>query len=299
MGEISKVFILDNIKSVRSRLKLLLSTKNFNVLEASTSHEFFNIFSKNKYNGDLIIIDIELKDEDGFKVIREIRDKNKTIPIIILTANNHRETFIKGIFHGATDYVLKPFDDLLLKDKIYKVLASSNNENEVATELIFNLPFFLHSEFLKSKKGKYSTSVMMTTLFKPVNLHSNEIESEYITLSNIVYDELKGIFWDTDIFTKYGSQSFIGVFPFASKLNIDMILTKINQRFKDLKENNNKLNDYFLANEFISYPEDIMFSEDVTNGNEIDAVILTLIDKTKEAIRLSKENLLKNKTIEK
>ena len=127
MEDVSKIFILDNVKSVRSRLQSLLNTKEFNIIEASNSSEFFNIFLQNRCDGNLIIIDIELRNEDGFEVIRKIRDKNKNIPIIILTANNNREIFIKGVFEGATDYILKPFEDLLIKEKIDKILSSYNN----------------------------------------------------------------------------------------------------------------------------------------------------------------------------
>jgi len=288
MKEISKVYILDNVKSVRSRLQLLLSSKEINVMEASNSTEFFNSFLQNNFKGNLIIMDIDLWDEDGFKVIEKIRDKNKNIPIIILTANNQREIFIKGIFKGATDYILKPFEDSLIKNKIDKVLNSYNNEKitEIGSKIIFNLPFFLQSEFIKSKKGKYSTSVMMTTLYKPVKLHSKEVEDDYLKLSENVFNKLKNIFWDTDIFTKYGSQSFIGIFPFAAKENVDTILNKVNECFIVLKKDNEMLKEYILCSVFITYPEEITQLKDVS---EVDHVILKLIDKTKETIRLSKE----------
>ena len=288
MKEISKVYILDNVKSVRSRLQLLLSSKEINVMEASNSTEFFNSFLQNNFKGNLIIMDIDLWDEDGFKVIEKIRDKNKNIPIIILTANNQREIFIKGIFEGATDYILKPFEDSLIKNKIDKVLNSYNNEKitEIGSKIIFNLPFFLQSEFIKSKKGKYSTSVMMTTLYKPVKLHSKEVEDDYLKLSENVFNKLKNIFWDTDIFTKYGSQSFIGIFPFAAKENVDTILNKVNECFIVLKKDNEMLKEYILCSVFITYPEEITQLKDVS---EVDHVILKLIDKTKETIRLSKE----------
>jgi len=288
MQEIYTVFILDNVKSIRSRLQLLFNTKDFNIIEASNPNEFFNIFSHHKYNGNLIIMDIDLREEDGFKVIREIRDKNKNIPIIILTANNHRDTFIKGILQGVTDYILKPFDDLIIKDKINKVLNYYHDENEIESKIIFNLPLFLQSEFIKSKKGKYSTSLMMSTLYKPTRIYSSEIGKEYLKLSTIVYDKLKDIFWETDVFTKYGSQSFIGVFPFASKVDVNIILKKVDECFNNLKENNKHLNEYFLSSVFITYPDDITEAYDV---------ILKLIDKTKENIKLSKELLFKKEEI--
>lgn len=286
MKESSKIFILDNTKLVRSRLQLLLNEEDITVMESSNSSEFFDGFLQNNYNGNLIILDIELKYEDGFQVIREIRNKNKNIPIIILTSNVNREIFIKGIFEGATDYILKPFDDLLIKDKTDKILNSYNNEKDTDNKIVFNLPSFLKLEFIKSKKGKYSTSVMMTTLYKPVNIHSTKVENEYLMVSDIFYNKFKSIFCDTDVLTKYGSQSFIGVFPFASKVNVNIICNKVNECFNSLKQNNEMFNKYFLSNVFVTYPEDV---------TEIDDITLKLIDKTKETIRLTKKN---NLTIE-
>ena len=130
LNDTLKIYILDNIKSVRARIHLLLGTDELDVIEASNSSEFFNVFLENKCNGNLIIMDIELNSEDGFEIIREIRNKNKTIPIIILTANNNREILIKSILEGATDYILKPFKDLRIKDKVNEILnLKTKHEN--------------------------------------------------------------------------------------------------------------------------------------------------------------------------
>ena len=281
MKEISEIFILDNVKSVRFRLQLLLNTKYLNIFEASNSSELFNIFLENRCSGNLIIMDIELKDEDGFEVIRKIRDKNKNIPIIILTSANNRESFIKAIFAGATDYILKPFGDLQIKDKINKTLNLYNNQKETEHKIVFNLPYFLQSEFTKSKKGKYSISIMMATLYKHIKINSNEVENEDLILSNIFYNELKNIIWDTDVVTKYGPQSFIGVFPFANKDNVNIICNKVNECFNNLKQDNKIPNEYSLSNVFVTYPEEV---------TEADDIILKLIGKTKETIANS-ENI--------
>ena len=87
---------------------------------------------------------------------------------------------------------------------------------------------------------------MMTTIYKPIKAYSNEVENDYQTLSNVVYNELKDIFWETDIFTKYGSQSFIGVFPFADKASVNIISDKINECFNILKQNKKELQEYLF-----------------------------------------------------
>lgn len=265
------LFILDNIKSVRARLHLLLDTDELDVIESASSSEFFNEFLQKKCIGNLIIMDIELSGEDGFQVIRKIRNKNKTIPIIILTANNNREILIKAIFEGATDYILKPFEDILIKDKVNGVL-DLYNKNETDNKIILDLPSLLKSEFAKSKKGKFTISIMMGSLFKSTDIGLNQVEYEDITLSDTVFNKLQKLVSDTDLVVKYGSESFIGIFPFSSKISDNIIYNKIKKCFDNLKQTNKIFEEYLLAIVFVTYPEE------VTGGDD---AIKKLIDKTK------------------
>jgi len=171
MKEFSKVFILDNVKLVRSRLQLLLNTEDLKVIETSNSSEFFNAFSQNTCTSNLIIMDIELMAEDGFQVIRKIRNKNKAIPIIILTANNNRKVLIKAIFEGATDYILKPFEDLRIKNKVYEVLNSYNNSEDIHQKIY---------EFIINNKEKLSEKILSRHFFYKPELKLEYIDDNYI-----------------------------------------------------------------------------------------------------------------------
>ncbi|MGH4121286.1 response regulator transcription factor [Clostridium sp.] len=280
MSETLKVFILDNVKSITSRVKLLLNNNHYTVYEASNSTELFYVLAQNGYSADLIIMDIDLKNEDGFEIIKRLRKKNEIVPIMIMTANNNRDIFIRGISEGISDYILKPFENEILNNKILKLLSASHNLME--KKVIFNLPFFIQSEFKKATKGKYNVTIMMTTLYKPVKVFSNEIDTQYNEVSKYIFDILKSIFWDTDIFIRYSSQNFIGVFPFVSVENKDKISDKVDACFNELKLKDPKLKGYYLSNAFVTYPQDIKEDEDL---------FLTLITKTKEIIKSTKKDL--------
>jgi len=278
MSETLKIIVLESIKSIKIRIKLILNNKQYTVDEASNSTEFFNALAQNRYSADLIIMDIDLKNEDGFKLIKRVREKNKAVPIMIITANNHRNNFIKGISEGISDYMLIPFEDIILNNKVLKLLNLS--ENLIEKKVIFNLPFFIQTELKKANKGKYNVTIMMTTFYKQVKDFSNEIDNEYNNISGYIYDNLKNIFWDTDIFIPYASQNFIGVFPFASGENKDKISGKVDACFNDLKLKEPKLKDYHLSNVSLTYPQDIKEDEDI---------FLILLEKTKEAIKATKK----------
>lgn len=71
---------------------------------------------------DLIILDINLPKKDGFEILREIRDRDREVNIIMLTALSDVDDRVKGFDLGANDYVLKPFHFEELKARIRSLL---------------------------------------------------------------------------------------------------------------------------------------------------------------------------------
>lgn len=59
---------------------------------------------------DVIVLDINLPKKDGFEVLEEIRDFNKEVNIIMLTARSDIDDRVRGLDFGANDYMVKPFD---------------------------------------------------------------------------------------------------------------------------------------------------------------------------------------------
>jgi DNA-binding response OmpR family regulator len=66
---------------------------------------------------DLLILDIGLPLKDGFEVLREIRERDRDLPVVILTARDSARDAVAGLEGGADDYVRKPFpfDELLAR----------------------------------------------------------------------------------------------------------------------------------------------------------------------------------------
>ena len=70
----------------------------------------------NPSNVNLILLDLKMPDKDGFYLLEKIRQSNKDVKIIVLTANIDIESAVKAAKYGVDDYILKPynFDKLLL-----------------------------------------------------------------------------------------------------------------------------------------------------------------------------------------
>lgn len=71
-------------------------------------------------NFDLLILDIGLPDRDGFEVLRDLRVRTKSLPVIILTARDGVVEKVKGLEGGADDYMTKPFsfEELLARVRV-------------------------------------------------------------------------------------------------------------------------------------------------------------------------------------
>ncbi len=95
----------------------------------------------NENSIDIIITDISMPNMNGFEMIEQIRKKNKDISIVILSAHNETEFFIKGIEYGIDGYLLKPFDieqflailsNVLKNIKLKKEVTKLNNRMDLA-----------------------------------------------------------------------------------------------------------------------------------------------------------------------
>lgn len=95
-------------------------------------------------NYDLVILDIMLPKLDGFEVCRQIREKNKSVPVLMLTSKSEELDKILGLELGANDYITKPFSIRELIARVKSNLRSVEaikkelNESDEDTELKFD-----------------------------------------------------------------------------------------------------------------------------------------------------------------
>ena len=93
----------------------------------------FDSFKNNTY--DICILDVMLPNLDGFSVAKQIREYDRQVPFIFLTAKTLKEDVLRGFSLGADDYITKPFDSEVLLCKINAIMkrgetASVNRNNK-------------------------------------------------------------------------------------------------------------------------------------------------------------------------
>jgi len=86
---------------------------------------------------DICLLDVMMPNMDGFSLAKEIKTKDKNIPIIFITAKSLKEDKLIGYDLGADDYITKPFDEEELLWKIKAVIRRvPENKNEIKQEII-------------------------------------------------------------------------------------------------------------------------------------------------------------------
>jgi two-component system, NtrC family, response regulator HydG len=121
-----KILIIDDDKDLCFVLKRFLSKHNFEVLEATTGRTALEILDS--VEPDLILCDFRLEDMSGSSILRKIKEKNPSVPVIIITGYSNIKTAVEVMKLGAMDYVTKPLlpDEILLTIK--KALNKSADE---------------------------------------------------------------------------------------------------------------------------------------------------------------------------
>jgi DNA-binding response OmpR family regulator len=109
-----KILLVEDDVNFGTVLRDYLQLNGYKVVLARNGLEGFEKFKKNEF--DICILDVMMPYKDGFTLAKEIRTKDKTTPIVFLTAKSMKEDVLKGYKIGADDYLTKPFDaDILLK----------------------------------------------------------------------------------------------------------------------------------------------------------------------------------------
>ncbi len=105
------ILVCDDDKEIVKAIEIYLNKEGYNVIKAFDGEEALKVLKNNTIH--LIILDIMMPKKDGIETLNEIR-KDKSIPVIMLSAKSEDEDKINGLNLGADDYITKPFNPLEL-----------------------------------------------------------------------------------------------------------------------------------------------------------------------------------------
>lgn len=163
---------------------------------------------------DVCVLDIMLPNKDGFTIADEIRELNRHVPIIFLTAKTQTQDVVKGFSLGGNDYIRKPFSMEELIARIQNVLRHKNGDTATKPasdavalgKYIFHLNRQLLSNGKEERKLSYRESELLKLLY--------ENRERIIDRKDIL-----NLLWGND--------------SFFNSRNLDVYITKIRGYLKD------------------------------------------------------------------
>ena len=117
------VYIVDDDKSVREALSMLILSADMKAKTFERPDDFFNYMDPQEKS--CLIMDVEMKGMGGFDFYTELQAKGIDIPTIFLTASDSQENRQQAKQTGAVGYLTKPVDDQALLDAIQWALTSA------------------------------------------------------------------------------------------------------------------------------------------------------------------------------
>ena len=115
-----KLLVVEDDSDLRSALVEGLRHSGYAVDEAENGEDA--LFQYETENYDLMILDLNLPERDGFSVLEKIREADLEFKVLILSARNQAEDKVRGLDVGANDYLTKPFDFIELEARIRNLL---------------------------------------------------------------------------------------------------------------------------------------------------------------------------------
>ena len=129
MSDLS-ILVVDDESRMRKLIKDFLMQKNYNILEAEDGEKALKVYNENKDKINLILLDVMMPKLDGWSVLRQIRQENKELPIVMLTARSEEQDELFGFELGVDEYITKPFSPKILVARVESILKRTIPESK-------------------------------------------------------------------------------------------------------------------------------------------------------------------------
>ena len=217
---------------------------------------------------DLILLDIEMPDINGYDVCKRIKNNEtiKNIPIIFITGRTSQEDEEYGLNLGAIDYITKPFNkaivklriknylDLKIKNDMLEKLSMYNGLTNIRNRRFFDETF--EKTFSEIKRDKKSLAVLMIDIdfFKPYNDNYGHGQGDE-TLRKVAKALEKTIKRASDFVARYGGEEFVILLKDINKDGVEAVANNLLNAIRELKITHefSKIENYVTVSIGVSY----------------------------------------------
>lgn len=125
-----KVLLVEDEATLAMIVKDTLNSVGFDVTVASDGLEGLQMATTT--DSDILVVDIMMPHLDGFEMVKRIRKKDKTTPVLFLTARSAVDDVVEGFEVGGNDYLRKPFSMLELMVRIKALVQRTHQVNSIS-----------------------------------------------------------------------------------------------------------------------------------------------------------------------
>ena len=123
-----KVLVVDDEPPIRKLLRMGLGTQGYQTMDAPNAKTALDLMANQP---DLVILDLGLPDMQGLELLRQIRSRTETVPIVVLSSRGDEVAKVEALDLGADDYVTKPFG---MEELLARIRAALRHQLQVQGE---------------------------------------------------------------------------------------------------------------------------------------------------------------------
>jgi len=212
------------LKIITKTLKQHSIFDGANIISVNTSNQAFNLCKE--YKPDLMLLDVEMPNKNGFQVLEELKKDHETKDISVIFITTHETTEIESfsLISGGLDFIPKPINPKVLIARVLtqlklKFQADLLKELAFLDKLtgIYNRRYFenqLDIEWSRAIRNKESLSLLMIDVdsFKSYNDHYGHLKGDMV-LKEIATAMNKIVKRPGDIVARYGGEEFMCILP--------------------------------------------------------------------------------------
>ena len=177
-----RLLLCEDERSLSRAVEAILRKNNYSVDAVYDGRDALDYIVNGNYDG--VILDIMMPIMDGIEVLKNVRSRGITTPILLLTAKSEIEDKVNGLDSGADDYLTKPFDTRELLARI-RAMTRGGSARADTTLRLGNITLDLASYELSSPSGSYKLAnkefqMMEMLMQNPKKLMSTEAFMEKI-----------------------------------------------------------------------------------------------------------------------
>lgn len=188
----AKILFVEDDDALGFALEFSLTDEGYNITRACTINDAKTQFNENKF--DLILLDVNLPDGNGYDFCKYIRTKS-SVPIIFLTALDDEVNVVMGLEIGANDYLAKPFGvrELMARIKVQlRVIQNNESKNTLISKDIevnlYTADVYKKDELINLTALEYKLLILF--MKNPLNsLKRDDILGDITGVEDIFFDE--------------------------------------------------------------------------------------------------------------